>query len=41
MPEGPSIVIIKEIISPQITGRKILNVSGNAKIDMAQLLNKR
>jgi len=41
MPEGPSIVIIKEIISPQITGKKILNVSGNAKIDMAQLFNKK
>jgi endonuclease-8 len=41
MPEGPSILIIKEIISPQITGKKILSASGNAKIDMAQLLNKK
>jgi endonuclease-8 len=41
MPEGPSILIIKEILAPQITGKKILNASGNAKIDMAQLLNKK
>jgi len=41
MPEGPSILIIKEILAPQITGKKILNASGNAKIDMTQLLNKK
>ena len=41
MPEGPSILIVKDILAPQITGKKILNASGNAKIDMAQLLNKK
>ena len=40
MPEGPSILIIKDILAPLITGKKILNASGNAKIEMAQLLNK-
>src|SRR5688572_1815240 len=41
MPEGPSILIIKNILAPQITGKKILGASGNAKIDMAQLVNKK
>ncbi len=37
MPEGPSILIIKEIIAPLFTGKKITAVAGNAKIDMRQL----
>jgi len=41
MPEGPSILIIKEILAPQITGKKILNATGNAKIDMTRLMNKK
>jgi len=41
MPEGPSILIIKEILAPQMTGKKILSASGNAKIDMAQLVDKK
>ena len=41
MPEGPSILIVKDILAPLITGKKIINVSGNAKIDMVQLLNRK
>jgi endonuclease-8 len=36
MPEGPSIVIIKELVQ-QFKGKKILEASGNAKIDMTLL----
>src|SRR6188508_3078819 len=38
MPEGPSIVILKEEVLP-FTGKKIIAVSGNSKIDQARLLN--
>ena len=41
MPEGPSILIIKKLLAPLIKGERILSVSGNAKIDMAQLPDKR
>lgn len=34
MPEGPSLVIIKDLLAPLITGKKILEASGNAKVDM-------
>lgn len=37
MPEGPSIVILKEIIIPFCKNKKIIKASGNAKIDMALL----
>ena len=37
MPEGPSILIIKEIIEPLFRGKKIGSVSGNAKIDIQEL----
>jgi endonuclease-8 len=37
MPEGPSIVIAREKISPLFKGKKILEASGNAKIDMSSL----
>ncbi|RTY93704.1 DNA-formamidopyrimidine glycosylase family protein [Flavobacterium sp. GT3R68] len=36
MPEGPSIVILKEEVQ-QFTGQKILSVSGNSKIDQKRL----
>lgn len=39
MPEGPSIVLLKEEVI-QFTGKKILEVSGNSKIDQSRLLNK-
>ena len=37
MPEGPSILILKEAISPFFKNKKIIKVYGNAKIDMTQL----
>src|SRR5436190_20677549 len=40
MPEGPSIVILKEQVQ-QFKGKKILEVSGNSKIDYLQLQNKK
>jgi endonuclease-8 len=40
MPEGPSIVIIKEALQ-EFKGEKILHASGNAKIDMSLLKNKK
>ena len=39
MPEGPSIVILKEEVQA-FKGKKILKVSGNSKIDYQQLQNK-
>jgi endonuclease VIII len=39
MPEGPSIVILKEAIA-RFNRKKILNATGNAKIDMKRLENK-
>ena len=41
MPEGPSIFILKELITPLFKNKKILNAIGNAKIDMSQLRNKK
>jgi endonuclease-8 len=38
MPEGPSIVILKEAIT-RFRGKKILSVTGNAKIDRKRLEN--
>jgi len=40
MPEGPSIVIIKEAVQI-FNGKKILEAKGNAKIDMARLSGKK
>lgn len=40
MPEGPSIVIAKEDME-QFVGKKILSATGNAKIDMSRLANKK
>jgi len=39
MPEGPSIVILKEEVQ-QFTGQKVIAVSGNSKIDQSRLLNQ-
>ena len=39
MPEGPSLVILKEELQPHL-GKKVLEVRGNASIDMSILLNK-
>lgn len=40
MPEGPSIVILKEQVA-LFTGKKIISATGNAKIDMERLENKK
>ncbi|MDF2449038.1 MAG: endonuclease [Bacteroidota bacterium] len=40
MPEGPSIVIIKEELQ-SFKGKKILQVEGNAKIELALMENKK
>ena len=40
MPEGPSIIILKEL-AQQFKGKKILEATGNGKIDKTQLLNKK
>ncbi|MBS1584188.1 MAG: endonuclease [Bacteroidetes bacterium] len=40
MPEGPSIVILKELVQP-FKGKKILAVEGNTKIGKEQFLNKK
>ena len=39
MPEGPSIVILKEEVQ-QFTGQKIISVSGNTHIDISRLKDK-
>ncbi|MFV8377031.1 DNA-formamidopyrimidine glycosylase family protein [Flavobacterium sp. LB1P71] len=40
MPEGPSIVILKEEVQ-HFAGDKIISVSGNSKIDQSRLQNQR
>ena len=40
MPEGPSIILVKEALS-KFAGKKIIAVSGNSKIDQRLLLNKK
>jgi len=40
MPEGPSIVILREELS-QFKGKKVLNVSGNAKIELERMKGKK
>ncbi len=40
MPEGPSIVLLKEE-TVQFTAKKIIAVSGNSKIDQQRLLNQK
>src|ERR1039457_1805991 len=40
MPEGPSIVILKEEVK-QFTGKIIISIGGNSKIDQNRLLNEK
>jgi endonuclease-8 len=40
MPEGPSILILKDAITPFFKNKKVIKVYGNAKIDMDQLAGK-
>ncbi len=40
MPEGPSIIILKEAVK-QFKGKKVLEVSGNSKQDIKRLTNKK
>lgn len=40
MPEGPSLVILRELAQP-FAGRKILRAEGDSKIDMARLIGQR
>jgi endonuclease-8 len=40
MPEGPSILILKELVQP-FESKKIIAASGNAKIDMNALVNEK
>lgn len=40
MPEGPSIVILKELVQPFI-GKKIINVEGNSKQDIQRLVGQK
>jgi len=40
MPEGPSIILLKEEVK-QFTGKKIMAVSGNSKIDHDRLINQK
>jgi endonuclease-8 len=40
MPEGPSIVILKELVQP-FTGKKVTEVSGNSKLDIQRLAGKK
>lgn len=40
MPEGPSIILLKEVVK-QFTGKKIIAVSGDTSIDQSLLLNNK
>jgi len=40
MPEGPSIILVKEAVA-KFTGETIIAVSGNSKIDQSLLLDKK
>ena len=41
MPEGPSIFILKELITPVLKGKRIIEAFGNAKIEMHHLTGKK
>jgi len=41
MPEGPSIFILKELITPVLKRKKIIEAFGNAKIEMHKLAGKK
>src|SRR6266704_1669607 len=40
MPEGPSIVILREALQPY-SGKKVFSATGNAKIDFTRIENKK
>ena len=40
MPEGPSIVILKETVA-EFKGRKVTEVDGNTKVDFSRLEGKK
>jgi endonuclease-8 len=40
MPEGPSIVLLKEEVE-NFTGKKVISIEGNSKIEQSRLLNKK
>ena len=40
MPEGPSILLLKEEVL-RFTGKKIVSISGNSKIEQSRLLNQK
>jgi len=40
MPEGPSIVILKESLQ-EFKGRKLIGISGNTKVDFSSLVNQK
>lgn len=40
MPEGPSIVILKESVQ-EFKGKKLVGISGNTKVDFSRLLNQK
>lgn len=40
MPEGPSIILVKEAVA-QFVGKRIIAVSGNSKIDQSILINRK
>ncbi len=40
MPEGPSIVLLKEEVE-NFTGKKVISVEGNSKIEQGRLVNKK
>lgn len=40
MPEGPSIVILKELVAP-FKGKKLIGVSGNTKVEIADLAGEK
>ena len=40
MPEGPSLVILRELVQP-FKGQRILDAQGNSKIDKARLIGQR
>src|SRR3954468_8080609 len=39
MPEGPSIVILKELVQP-FNGKKVVAVNGNSKLDIQRIAGK-
>lgn len=41
MPEGPSIVILKELVEDDFTGKKVITVSGNTKVDVNRAEGKK